>query len=70
MKVISPNNSEKKIYRCRICGYIYDSSKGELLHRIPAGVDFLDLPDSWRCPICKYPKREFREVNLYLQGQT
>lgn len=62
MKVIFPQTSEKKKYRCRVCGYIYDPAKGDVLHKISAGVDFLDLPDSWRCPICKYPKKEFREI--------
>lgn len=62
MRVIFPQETGKKRYRCRVCGYVYDPTEGDALHRIPAGVDFLDLPDRWRCPVCKYPKKEFREL--------
>lgn len=52
------------IYRCRVCGYVYDPSQGDPVRGISPGVDFLDLPAGWRCPICKYTKKEFREIKL------
>lgn len=60
MRVIFSSKEEKAVYRCRVCGYIYDPSKGDTLQRIPPGLEFIDLPDSWRCPVCKYQKKEFR----------
>ena len=42
-------------YKCTICGHIYDEEK--------AGVKFADLPDDWKCPICKQPKSKFEPVD-------
>lgn len=41
-------------YRCKICGYIYDEEKEE--------VKFSDLPDDWKCPLCKAPKTSFEKI--------
>jgi len=41
-------------YRCSICGHIYDEEK--------EGVKFADLPEDWKCPICKQPKSKFEPV--------
>lgn len=43
-----------KKYRCTICGYIYDDAKEK--------VEFVDLPDDWKCPLCGAPKSLFEEV--------
>ncbi len=43
------------IYRCRICGHIYDEEK--------EGVLFKDLPDDWKCPTCFAPKSVFEKVD-------
>ena len=45
--------------RCRICGYVYDPSKGDERHLISPGIAFEELPDNWRCPVCKYSKAYF-----------
>ncbi|MBR2834316.1 MAG: rubredoxin [Coriobacteriales bacterium] len=39
-------------YVCGVCGYVYDEEK--------EGVPFSELPEDWRCPLCKAPKSEFR----------
>lgn len=39
-------------YVCGVCGYVYDEEK--------EGVPFSELPDDWRCPLCKAPKSEFK----------
>ena len=41
-------------YRCKICGYIYDEEK--------EGVKFSDLPDDWKCPLCKASKTSFEKI--------
>ena len=45
-------------YKCTVCGHIYDEEK--------TGVKFADLPDDWKCPLCKQPKSKFEPVNEQL----
>ena len=47
---IPPVEEKKEVrYVCKICGYEYDGSEGP----------FEDLPDDWKCPLCKAPKSMF-----------
>jgi rubredoxin len=39
------------MWRCTICGYIYDDTK--------EGTKFEDLPGDWMCPVCNAPKDAF-----------
>lgn len=39
-------------YICQICGYVYDDEKEK--------VPFEELPDTWRCPLCKAAKSDFK----------
>ncbi len=43
-----PANEEKWV--CKICGYVYDGD-----------VPFEELPDDWKCPVCKQPKDVFEK---------
>ena len=38
-------------YRCRVCGYVYDPEKGDEINLISPGIEFVDLPDTCRCPV-------------------
>lgn len=38
-------------YICKICGFIYDDSKQQVL--------FDQLPDTWKCPVCGAAKSDF-----------
>lgn len=38
-------------YICSVCGYIYDEAHEK--------VPFSELPDSWKCPVCKASKAVF-----------
>ena len=40
----------KTAYVCSVCGYVYE---GE--------TPFEELPDDWKCPICKQPKSVFKK---------
>jgi len=63
MKVkVNIENLDTGKRKCRICGYIYDPEKGDEIHFIFPGIKFEDLPDNWRCPICKYSKAYFRII--------
>lgn len=46
-------------YVCMICGYIYDEEQGDASSNIQAGTKWQDIPDSWKCPICKAQKSAF-----------
>ena len=43
-----------KKYKCVLCGYIYDDEKEE--------VKFIDLSDTWVCPLCGATKEQFEEI--------
>ncbi|MDR1197188.1 MAG: alpha-hydroxy-acid oxidizing protein [Candidatus Nomurabacteria bacterium] len=42
------------IYKCKMCGHLYDESKER--------VKFVDLPESWVCPVCGAPKSLFEPL--------
>ncbi len=46
--------SEGKIYKCNVCGHIYDNNKEK--------TKFEDLPEDWTCPTCGVSKSEFSEI--------
>jgi rubredoxin len=48
-----------KIYICRVCGYIYNESKGDPAHGIQPGTKWDEIPDNWRCPKCGETKDSF-----------
>jgi rubredoxin len=49
-------------YKCSVCGHTYDPKKGEPLQNILPGIEFTDLPDDWKCPICGARKDQFVKV--------
>ncbi len=46
--------SEEKIYKCNVCGHIYDNNTEK--------IKFEDLPEDWTCPTCGVSKSEFSEI--------
>jgi flavin reductase (DIM6/NTAB) family NADH-FMN oxidoreductase RutF/rubredoxin len=50
---------EKERYKCLICGHVYDPAAGDPEHGVPAGTDFNDLPEDWKCPVCGTDKYSF-----------
>ncbi len=48
-------DDSKPIYRCMICGHIYDDNKED--------VPFASLPDDWKCPVCGVGKDKFERIN-------
>lgn len=45
------------------CGYIYNPAKGDKKRKIPAGTQFEDLPEDWKCPLCGVGKHLFKNVD-------
>jgi len=48
-----------KLYRCSVCGYVYDSERGDPVGGVPPGTKFENLPDDWVCPVCGFDKGKF-----------
>lgn len=48
-----------KTYVCNICDFEYDPTIGDPANGIPANTPFEDLPDDWKCPLCKAGKEHF-----------
>jgi rubredoxin len=46
-------------YQCSNCLTIYDKKYGDPLSKIPAGVAFEDLPETYVCHVCDSPKKYF-----------
>ena len=46
--------SEKNVYKCTVCGYLYDETK--------EGISFAALAKTWVCPVCGVGKSEFRKI--------
>ncbi len=49
-------------YRCTICQYIYDPAVGDPDNGVPPGTPFVELPESWVCPLCGAGKELFEVV--------
>ncbi|MBM3157525.1 MAG: High molecular weight rubredoxin [Chloroflexi bacterium] len=49
-------------YKCSVCGYVYDPSKGDPDNGIKPGTPFEKLPDDWTCPVCGASKSEFEKL--------
>ncbi|HSA04997.1 MAG TPA: rubredoxin [Tenuifilaceae bacterium] len=50
------------MYKCKVCGYIYNEEEGDPAREIPAGTTFEELPETWLCPVCSVTKEYFVEV--------
>jgi len=50
-------------YKCTVCGYIYDPSKGDPTAGIKPGTKFEELPDDWVCPECGVGKDMFEKIS-------
>ena len=46
--------------RCMICGYVYQPEKGDGVN--PPNTAFEDLPDGWKCPICRAAQTKFTQA--------
>lgn len=46
-------------YKCEICGFIYDPDEGDPHSGIEPSVDFSELPDDYKCPVCGAGKDAF-----------
>ncbi len=59
---VTGNAPGQRIFRCTVCGWTYEEAKGAPDKGIKAGTKWEDVPDDFRCPVCKVPKSKFEEV--------
>ncbi|MBN1106628.1 MAG: rubredoxin [Deltaproteobacteria bacterium] len=50
------------LYRCTVCGYLYEPANGDATRGIPGGTRFEELPRGWVCPVCGAPREMFAPV--------
>ncbi|WP_439583424.1 rubredoxin [Dyadobacter bucti] len=50
------------VHQCPHCFTVYDPQFGDLLHNIPAGTPFSELPDDYTCSTCDAEKIEMTEM--------
>ena len=53
-----------KIYRCIVCGYVYDEAAGDPEHGIVPGTRWEHVPDDWACPECGVAKADFEMIEV------
>lgn len=51
------------VYKCKICGYVFDEDNIEEGLNIPVGTKFEDLPASFKCPKCGMAKAMFEKID-------
>ncbi len=49
-------------HECRLCGYVYEPSKGDGKGNIAPGTLFEALPSDWRCPVCGARPAQFTNI--------
>jgi rubredoxin len=52
-----------KMWRCMICGHVYNPADGDPEAGIQPGTPFENIPDDWVCPECGATKADFEEMN-------
>lgn len=55
-------------YICNVCGYIYDTTRGEPHRGIKPGTSFEDLPKNYVCPVCGLDEKIMREMGKVGKG--
>ena len=51
--------TEYKVWKCQICGFIYDEKEGWPDDGISPGTKWEDVDEGWTCPSCGVGKEEF-----------
>lgn len=48
-----------KVFRCVVCGFVYEEALGMPEEGIAAGTRWQDIPEDWECPDCGVSKGDF-----------
>ena len=52
------------MYQCQTvnCGCIYNPDKGDRKGKVSKGIQFVELSEDWKCPVCGAGKKAFRPM--------
>ncbi len=50
------------MYKCLICGYLYNIEEGDPEHGIEPNTSFEAIPETWVCPVCGVTKDHFEGI--------
>lgn len=53
-----------RVWKCTICGWVYDEAEGLPDEGIAAGTRWEDVPESWTCPDCGVGKNDFEMTEV------
>ena len=59
---------KKLLHQCSHCLTVYDEEVGEIESGIPVDTMFTALPDTYLCPLCEAPKKDFLSIEKELLG--
>jgi rubredoxin len=51
------------MWKCTVCGYIYDPEEGDPDNGVEPGTPFEQLPEKWVCPECGAAKEYFEKMD-------
>lgn len=54
----------EEMYQCQTanCGCIFNPEKGDRKAKVQKGVQFEELPEDWKCPVCGASKKAFKPL--------
>lgn len=62
VEVVSKSAAGGRTFRCTVCGWTYSEDDGAPDMGIKPGTKWEDLPEDFRCGVCKVPKTKFEEA--------
>jgi rubredoxin len=62
--------ASKTVHQCPACFTIYDAQFGDILNEIEAGIPFKTLPETYCCPTCETPKKQFKAVEIAFESNN
>ncbi|GAA5522911.1 rubredoxin [Aliifodinibius salicampi] len=51
-------------FQCSDCMTTYDERYGDPQSGIPEGIPFVELPNTYSCPMCEAPKSSYQEIKI------
>lgn len=61
---VMTTESAFKVWKCVLCGFIYDEATGIPGDGIPPGTRWAEVPEEWICPDCSASKSDFEMVEI------
>ena len=59
-----PSEEGFKVWKCILCGFVYDEAAGLPADGIAPGTRWADVPEDWKRPDCNGTKKEFSMIEI------